>query len=186
MSTAENLLFMPPDDELRSFLDAEQLTDVVEDSDRVAMDVWVDRRLQVLASIAAEVEHNNQVAARRIHMIADARDEQNAILQRRAAYLEGILEQVAAAYPYPKGKSRKLPFGEIGVRTQKPKLVVDDPTTVLVYAKEMGLPAEIIRLKEEINKVALNEYVESTGEDIPGTHVEAAVERPYVKAKVEA
>lgn len=186
MATAENMVFMPPDDALAEFIATEGLGDVVEDMDRVSLDVWIDRRLFVLRRIAEEVAHNAAVRDRRIEMVREGFDEQIATLQRRAAWLESTLEHVAMAYPYPPAKTlgskRVLGCGEIGIARTGEKLVVDEPAEVIAWAKAGNTP-EFVRVKEEVAKVPLNEYYASTGTPIPGTHVEPPSERPFVRVR---
>lgn len=186
MATAEkSIVPQAADDATSAFLSEEGIDDLPNTESRIDLDVWIERRLFVLASIAEQVAHNSAVAARRIQMIRDAFDEQNAVLQRRAAYLESILEQVAIAYPYPpaktKGSKRALPSGEIGIKRFDAKVVVDDPKAVVAWAHEQKMPL-LLRVKYEPDKKMVDDYVFGSGEEIPGTHVEPASEKPYVKA----
>jgi hypothetical protein len=196
MSTAEKNVLEQPDGietldyELREFLEAEGLTDRLDELDRVQTDVFIDRRLQVIASLQQQINHNNEVAARRMQMIRDAADDQNAGLKRRVDYLMRELETVARGYPYPKGsKTRKLPFGEIALRSVPAKLVVDDPAPLLELVESEMMPEELRRTKVtvELDKNELNKWWQSTGaEEIPGCHIEPAHEKAVVKVKVEA
>lgn len=118
----------------------------------VDLDVWIDVRLEAIARVQAEMAHNADVAARRMKMLADWRDEQNAVLARRAEYLTRQIEEVARAYPYPAGKkSRKLAFGEIGLRAERPRLEVTDEAAALEFVRGVPeLAPDAIRVKESL------------------------------------
>jgi hypothetical protein len=163
--------------------DAIELPAVLAERDRVRMDEWIDSRLEKIANLQAQIAENTAVANRRIRIIQAHTDEQNATIERQVKWLEDALRHVARAYPYPKGKTRKLPFGEIGIRTQKAKLVVDEAVRVLEEVEAGTLPIECRRVKFEVAKDVLNKYWESTGLAIPGTHVEPAIEKPFVTVK---
>jgi len=115
------------DADLRAFLTFEGIDDDQPAGDTLALDVWIDKRLAVLAAIEERIHQNNEAARLRIEMIERWRDEQNASLERQRDYLVRLLEDAARAYPYPKNsKSRALPFGTVGVKNQPEKLKVED------------------------------------------------------------
>ena len=77
-------------------------------------------------------------------------------------------------------KSISLPAGVVGFRSQSSKLVVDDESAVLDWARKSQ--PDLIVVTERLSKTALNEHFESTGE-LPdaGVHVEPARESFYIK-----
>ncbi len=77
-------------------------------------------------------------------------------------------------------KSVFLPGGTIGFRAQPAKLVVDDETSVLNWAKRK-MPA-LVHVSEHLSKSDLNDVFRTTGQ-IPdvGAHVEPATEQFFVK-----
>jgi len=77
-------------------------------------------------------------------------------------------------------KSVNLPAGTVGFRKENAKLVVDDDTLVLAWAKEHA--PELVTTVEKISKTALNEHLETTGE-MPqkGVHIEPEREQFFVK-----
>jgi hypothetical protein len=77
-------------------------------------------------------------------------------------------------------KSIKLPAGMIGFRQEGAKLLVDDETAVIEWARR-NQPALITHI-ERLSKSALNELVEETGE-VPdvGVRIEPARENFYIR-----
>ncbi len=77
-------------------------------------------------------------------------------------------------------KSVALPAGTLGFRKEAAKIVIDDETEVIAWAKEHK--PELVTVIEKISKSGLNEHVEQTGE-LPekGIHIEPEHEKFYVK-----
>jgi hypothetical protein len=77
-------------------------------------------------------------------------------------------------------KSFGLPAGTVGFRSEPAKLVVDDESAVIAWAKQNN-PA-LVSVVERLSKSGLNEHLEQTGE-VPtaGAHMEPAREKFYVK-----
>ena len=166
--------------EFAAWLEEEDLADAAP-ADRVELDVWFDRRLAALAAIEAEMRRNEEVAQRRIEMIRAWLEEQNAVLERRADFLRGLLEQAARAYPYPpRAKSRKLPHGTFGSRTVPPKLEIEDEMAALAFAKAQVPDA--VRVRESVLVSELKAWWQSTGILPDGCRVVPAEERFYVTA----
>jgi hypothetical protein len=77
-------------------------------------------------------------------------------------------------------KSVTLPAGMVGFRTEPVKLIVDDETTVITWAKKHN--PSLVSIVEKLSKSALNEHFEKTGEPpSDGAHLEPAREKFYVK-----
>ena len=171
-------------DDIR-FLTEERLADPPpppEEAARAALDAWIDRRLYVLGRLQQEMAENAEVAAIRQTEISAWLDEQNAVVARRAEYLAQQIGQVARNYPYPKGKSRELPGGKIGMRAQRAKLEILDHDAALAWA-EAHMP-DRVNHKQWITATPLREWVESTGEQPDGTaYHEGGQDEPFVKPK---
>lgn len=77
-------------------------------------------------------------------------------------------------------KSMNLPAGSIGFRTLAPRLVIDDESVVLDWAKR-NLPDAVV-VTEKLSRSVIKEHAEKVGE-IPdsGVHNEAASERFYIR-----
>jgi hypothetical protein len=77
-------------------------------------------------------------------------------------------------------KSLSLPAGVVGFRHEGPKLLVDDETAVIEWAKQHN--PELVSTVERLSKSALNQHLEKTGE-VPdvGVRIEPARERFYIR-----
>src|SRR5690606_24225238 len=95
--------------------------------DRLALDLWIDRRLVAIAALAAEIEHNENVARARIQEIETWLASENRPLDRKREFLEQQVLAAARSYPYGGRKSRRLPSGgEIGKRKTPERVAVID------------------------------------------------------------
>lgn len=73
-------------------------------------------------------------------------------------------------------KSVSTPWGTAGFRAVPPAVEIVDPGVFL-----MDAPEELVRVKREPNKVAVNERFKATGEIPPGCEVRPAGETFYVR-----
>lgn len=145
------------------------------------LDEWLDSRLAVIAALQAQQRQNTAVADRRKAMIEDWMVEQNASIQRRIDFLTSAMEMVARSYPYPKGKTRKLPCGEIGLRLVRSSLKIIDKSAALAFARAHEIPTKV---EESVAASALKEYAESAGETPDGCEYRpGGQDEPYVKAR---
>ena len=87
-------------------------------------------------------------------------------------YAEGVLGD-------GKKRSLKLPSGTIGFRSIRPKLEIADEAEVIAWADAIG--NECARTVRIVQKTALNEHWEKSGEVPPGCSVVPAEDRFYVK-----
>jgi phage host-nuclease inhibitor protein Gam len=92
------------------------------------------------------------------------------------AFFLPLLEEWYDTNPPRKGKSIKLPHGNLSKRTVPGGPRVLDPDAVLAWAKEHGIPG-LIRVKEEISRTAVREYIESTGDLPDGAEIVPSQER---------
>lgn len=91
------------------------------------------------------------------------------------AFFLPLLEEWYDRNPPRKGKTIKLPHGNLSRRTVPGGPRVTDPDAVLAWAKEHGIPG-LVRVKEEISRSAVVEYVRDTGDVPSGVEVIAARE----------
>lgn len=77
-------------------------------------------------------------------------------------------------------KSVSLPSGTVGFRSNPPRLVVDDESRVIQWAK-VHLPQAIV-VTEKVSKTMINEFAEKSGV-IPddGVHIEPAAEKFFIR-----
>lgn len=163
----------------------EGLEDYVVDEvphDRLALDLWIDRRLVAIAMIDAEIEHNEAVARARIQEIETWLASENRPLDRKREFLEQQVLAAARIYPYGKKKSRRLPSGgEIGSHRSAERVTLVDEAAALEFAKGHPGLAHDVKVKESIGTKALNDYYRSTGEVPPGCDLVPAEDRYFVK-----
>lgn len=180
---ADGLLDELFDPEFEALLAEDGLTDE-RPADVAELDAWVDVRLAALKGIERRIGRNDRAAQLRIQMVENWRDAQNAVLERQREHLTALLEQVARTYPYPKGKSRTLSAGKIGVKDVPEKLKVEDKDAALEFARARDGLAEAIveKVTYSIAQRELKAYYDSTGELPDGCAVEPKIENvPYVK-----
>lgn len=128
------------------------------------VDARIDYLLEQLAQIGEQIASNDDVARRRMDMIRDWQQGENAKLERKAEWLRG---EVAALVPGPDDfrriygkKSRTLPNGSVGYRASRDTVEITDASAALEYAREHGLE---IRITERVNKTPLIEHAQQTG-----------------------
>lgn len=133
---------------------------------------WVIRKITEARAYASRCEEWAERECRRA-----VRDEEF-FLCRYGAQLRAYLEQKLAEQG-GKRKSVSLPAGSLGYRTQAAKLVLDDESSVMTWAKE-HCPGSI-EILERLSKTVLNAHFEKTGELPSGSHIEPTFEKLYVK-----
>jgi len=178
LEAAQHPQVMPDDD--TSEHDFEAIRDEVE---AINLDGWLAedeaegivlrylrRRQQVLTEIT-RIEEQTQAMIRTLKSKLDG--------------LDYVYEGTAQAWTAnkiagTKKKSHKTPFATLGFRAQPPRLVVDDDEKVIAWAEREG-KKDLVRIKKEVAKTALNEYVEGTGEVPVGCSVAPAGNKFYIK-----
>jgi len=95
-------------------------------------------------------------------------------LYDRERFFEGHLTRWHAAQreTNPKLTSIKLPWATLSSRKSAPKLEIADEKATVAALKEAGR-ADLIRVKEELDKVALKAAVFTDGEKLPGVEISA-------------
>lgn len=174
----------PDDSVIIAELAAEGLGDALvihESMTRADLAVNVDRLLAWQAAKEDRVMELIEIRDRRVAMVREPFDAQIESQKRAAAWIGLKLTQMALAFPYPpKSKTMKLAFGEIGKRTQKPLLVVEDEATVIAFAR-VNVP-EAVEDRPKLLKEKLNDWWVSTGEQvIPGCTIVAGFDKPFSK-----
>jgi len=101
----------------------------------------------------------------------------------RLDFLQRSVAESIAAKLLANGKKKSLttPFGTCGFRTQPAGIDVFDEQYVLGLIDQGKLPADIKRVKVEVSKSKLNEYVKSTGDLPDGVIVTPERQKFYVK-----
>jgi phage host-nuclease inhibitor protein Gam len=80
-----------------------------------------------------------------------------------------------------RGKTAHLVHGEVAYRSTPEKVEVEDPAAALAWCEAQGVEAGFTRIKVEINKKALSEYVLSSGVIPPGCAIVPASETITLK-----
>ena len=150
--------------------------------DSLAKALWVTRKLQAIRRKEAEAQAEAQA---QIALITDWLRGVTDECAQEASYFEGLLAPwVLSQIADTKKKSVKLPGATLGYRSGGKSLVYDE-AALLPWAK--AHKPELVRVKEEIAKTALNQAVLTDGEvlrDEAGKLLVRTEEKPdtfYVK-----
>ncbi|MFD2334635.1 host-nuclease inhibitor Gam family protein [Cohnella sp. GCM10020058] len=122
--------------------------------------------LRKLAAIEAKRKEVNELAAAETFRIKSWQDSELSKLSGDAVHLETLLSEFAVRQREldPKWKKTTTPYGEIKFRKQQPKWHYDDPT--LVESLRMAGRDDLIRTKEEPNKVELKKLLQVSGNQV--------------------
>lgn len=128
-----------------------------------------------MGKLAEDVEEVRRIDAARDAAIArvNARAEELAAkVKARGAFLLGKVEEYARTHRKDlirgKTKTASLLHGDIQYRTSPEKIEVENAEPALDWARAQPVEADMVRVKYEINKRALNEHFKQTGEIPPG------------------
>lgn len=143
--------------------------------------VDLDWALARMADIKREQEENERletVAVQRIQLRTQLLNER---LSKAAEFFMAQVTSYAQAHRKEllgngDKKSRKLLHGVVSWRTVPEKLKVIDPGATLEWATRQPVEAGLIRIREEIEKKALDAHFKKTGELPNGTQLEPARE----------
>ena len=133
---------------------------------------WLVRKL---VEADAHIQRVKQQAEREIGRTQRERDF---LFMRFGPELERWAKKELAKHK-GRRKSLLLLSGTVGFRRLGTKLVVDDESKLLAWAKRHC--RAVVRIIERISKTALNEHLTTTGEIPSGAHVEPPHEKFYVK-----
>ena len=134
---------------------------------------WLVRRISESRRYATQVKEWADTELRRA-----AREEQTLIFlfgRQIEAWTKGEIAKLNG-----RRKSLNLPAVSVGFRSLSTRIVVDDESRVLAWARRC-LPAAVV-VVEKLSKSVLNEHCEKTGE-LPddGIHVEDATEKFFIR-----
>lgn len=126
----------------------------------------VNQLLGVKRGVLLQVDRNE--ALRRDEVLRAGRwlDRVNEPLRRRLHYLDRWIRAVAEYVEFPgKAKSRNLPRGVVGFRTNPERIAVTDDAAALSWAKAKGLPTNV---EERVGVAVLAKaWKESGKRDLP-------------------
>ena len=151
-------------------------------------DERADWALQKIKENKEEIAAKAELAKKRIYQIEKWLESETKTLENNIEHLKGMLAEYADQLKEsdPDFKTKKLPFGKIQYRSQRPKWHYKDD--LLEYA-ESSMP-DIVKLKKQIDKKKLKDKCEvvggkvinkETGEVITGVEVEERGEKLYIK-----
>lgn len=141
-------------------------------SNTAEYDSYILWQMRKIRRANAEMAHNDQVAREEIARVENWRDAEKARLQHDVDYAESLILHIARAYDFGGRKSRKLPLGEFGSRSNPASIKVVDESAMLAFAKAHDIP---VKVKESVAVKDLKEYTESSGmlpdgvEAVPGS-----------------
>lgn len=130
-----------------------------------------DWALRKLGAVRRRMVENAAVAEAEIARVQHWLERQQAALSAEAAHWEALLAawHRAVLAEDPARKTISLPNGRLKLRAQSPDLQYD-PDALLATLRTTGR-ADLIRVREEINKAAVRGAVLKDGESLPGITV---------------
>ena len=135
---------------------------------------WVVRKIVGARAYAERVQSWAEQEAQR------ARREERFFLGRFGLELNRWLRQQLTENG-GRAKSVNLPAGRVGLRTAKPRLVVDDETAAMNWAKSHCADAVTVAVSERLLKQPLHDHFAETGELPDGTRLEPEHDNLYIK-----
>lgn len=142
--------------------------------------------LERMSEQQAQIDENDALAKEAVERIRARLEECNAPARRSLAYFEGQIKLYAESHRGEligggKKKSRALPAGTIGWRKSGGKIVIMDEAACLAWARQQPIEADLVRVKVEPNKTAINDWFKANGEVPPGCELEPEAEAIYIK-----
>lgn len=118
----------------------------------------VDRLLLAYAGVEAQIAANVEAFKAEVQRAEQWRDRVNRNPLRQQAWLRGQMEALAPfVRRFGKAKSRDLPHGTVGWRTNPERLTIDDPAAAVAYAHTVDLPTET-KTEETVRHAVLVEF----------------------------
>jgi phage host-nuclease inhibitor protein Gam len=137
-----------------------------------------------LAEDAEEISRIRSAQAEAVARVEARAAELVRKVERRGAYFRGKVEEYARSHRADlltgKSKTVGLIHGEIAYRATADRLEVEDAAAALEWARTQPVDADMVRVKQEINKRALGEHFKRTGEIPPGCAVVPASESIHI------
>jgi len=151
-----------------------------------------DWAFQKIAELEEKKKEKEQTAEMRIRQIENWLEDQVEGIDNNIEHLENLLRDYAERLKKEDKdfKTKKLPFGKIQYRKQRPKWNYDDDK-LTEYAEE-SMP-DIIKVKKKVDKRELKKKVEvsgetvvnpETGEVIEGVEVQERGEKLHIKPEM--
>lgn len=121
----------------------------------------LDWHLERMGELDRQMEHNRDVAERRIKMVTGWLDEENGRLARQREWLEGRIRR-GLVPPTCEGfqevfrvkkKSRNLPHGKVGFRSTAPTVDVVDEEKAVAWAE--GSCPEAVKVTKKVLKTPI-------------------------------
>ena len=151
-------------------------------------DSKADWALQKIKEHKETIQKKEQLAEQRINQIKDWLEDETGTIEKKIEHLEYLLYEYAENIKEddPDFKTKKLPFGKLQFRKQRPKWQYKDD--LLEYAEE-SMP-DIVNTKKSVNKRELKKKCEvvdgkvintETGEVVKGVEVKERGEKFSVK-----
>lgn len=145
---------------------------------------WALRKISAYKKKQAEIKDLADAERFRIGSWEKAETES---IDRGIAYFEGLLSEYLVEQRKKDSKFKiSTPYGKVSMRKQQPKWEYDD-STVIQYLKSLGMK-ELIRIKEELNKVDLKKTVTVEegkaifqGVELPGINIYDQPDRVIVE-----
>ena len=145
----------------------------------------IDYYFEKMRECAAEIVRNDEVAHRRMDMIADWRAGENAKIERRISHMTAMIGTLVPASvaamqtEYDGKKSRTLPNGSFGFRAKPNSIEIEDAKAALAFAVTNNLPVKTVH---SVSKTSLKDHAKSTGEfDGPGWRMVPGSDEFFVK-----
>lgn len=138
-----------------------------------------------LAEDAEEIRRIRAAASEAVARVEARAAELVRKVERRGAFLNGKIEEYARSHRKDlltgKAKTVGLIHGEITFRSSSEKVEVEDSASALAWCQAQPVEADLVRVKYEINKKALDAHVKATGEIPPGCVVHPPTETILIK-----
>ena len=149
---------------LHDFLDEQE--QVANEGFKVDDDQKANWALRKIKQMQEQIKENNDLADAEIDKIERWRNTENEKAEADIEYFQSLLAEYAITKREqdPKFKSLKLPNGRFGFRKRPAKWQYDDEA-VIAQLKESKL-TDFVRVKEEINKRDLRQFVKVEGDKV--------------------
>lgn len=164
MTAMEELIGVPADEQELWQLEVEAGLPQVEGPSNA--ELQADYLLERLGELTEQLRRIDDFTKRRIQMIEDHGREEGGKIQRQIAWLEEKVRFCVGHDPVRfekeyKKKSIKLPHGQVGYKSSRETVEIQNPDVALAFAKVHGLE---IKVTEKVNKTPLLEWVRANGE----------------------
>lgn len=147
---------------------------------------WALRKIAAYKKKQAEIK---ELAESERFRIDSWEKSENESIERGISYFEGLLTEYLMEQRKKDPKFKiSTPYGKVNTRKQQPKWEYDEKT-VIEYLKSVGMN-ELIRIKEELNKVDLKKAVTIEdgkailqGVELPGINIFEQPDRVVVEVE---